>query len=208
MSECLRSTPRSGRCSRSTSAGSSNSIPGPSGSRKSPSSPKRPSIPASTRTGMPFLHQDNGINYIYYANPYPLLRVRADPELLKEPTLARPIPAWCRARGWPSSSSTAARMGGCATAGKPSTQLVRHDQQAKLIAAAADHRGRVAAEPARHRLGQDRGGPRRVCLLERLSQPLGDDHGRVVRQHVVCWARSGTPRPTRRWARGSMPARW
>ena len=35
--------------------------------------------------GHPFLHQDNGINYVYYANPYPLLRVPADPDRLKEP---------------------------------------------------------------------------------------------------------------------------
>lgn len=35
--------------------------------------------------GHPFLHTDQGIRYIYYANPYPLTRVRAEPDELKDP---------------------------------------------------------------------------------------------------------------------------
>ena len=42
-------------------------------------------LPANIPTVIRFLHQDDGINYVYYANPYPLLRVPADPERLKDP---------------------------------------------------------------------------------------------------------------------------
>ena len=34
--------------------------------------------------GHPFLYQDHGVEYIYYATPYPLVRVPADPEQLKK----------------------------------------------------------------------------------------------------------------------------
>ncbi len=96
--------------------------------------------------GHPFLHEDDGINYVYYANPYPLLRVRADPDLLKRARLhARPTPAWRPARGFRSSNSTADRTAGCTTAGKPSTQLVRQDQQAQVDRRPPDRPGRVAA---------------------------------------------------------------
>jgi hypothetical protein len=33
--------------------------------------------------GHPFLYRDRGVQYLYYANPYPLIRVPADPEQLK-----------------------------------------------------------------------------------------------------------------------------
>ncbi len=34
--------------------------------------------------GHPFLHAVDGVEYVYYANPFPLTRVRADPEWLKD----------------------------------------------------------------------------------------------------------------------------
>ena len=134
--------------------------------------------------GHAFLHQAYGINYVYYANPYPLLRVRADP---------RPAQG---ARGVRGLHVPGARHAGGPAAARPRAgpaATLRLEDQDPAPAArsagqadrcAADDRGGVAAEPARHRLGQDRGGPRRICLLEQLSQSVGDDHRRVVRQHV------------------------
>ena len=114
-----RSTPRSARCWRSTSAGSPNSIRRRSGSRRSPSFPTRPLIPASIPDGHPFLYQDRGVEYVYYANPYPLIRVPADPEQLKKigSCEAYHVPEAGHV-GWPSSSSTAVRTARCATAGR------------------------------------------------------------------------------------------
>jgi len=34
--------------------------------------------------GHPFKHVEDGVEYVYFANPYPLTRVRADPESLKQ----------------------------------------------------------------------------------------------------------------------------
>jgi hypothetical protein len=36
--------------------------------------------------GHPFIHKDEGVDYVYFAKPYPLTRVRATPEDLKDPT--------------------------------------------------------------------------------------------------------------------------
>ena len=36
--------------------------------------------------GHPLKHVDGGIEYVYFANPYPLVRVRADPDYLKRPS--------------------------------------------------------------------------------------------------------------------------
>jgi hypothetical protein len=36
-------------------------------------------------SGHPFLHTVDGVEYVYFASPYPLVRVRADPERLKKP---------------------------------------------------------------------------------------------------------------------------
>ena len=83
-SECSRSTPRSARCSKCTSVGLSSSIRRPSGSIKSLSFPRRPSIAGEFPDGHPFLYRDHGVEYIYYATPYPLVRVPADPERLKD----------------------------------------------------------------------------------------------------------------------------
>lgn len=41
--------------------------------------------PGDYPSGHPFLYRDQGVEYIYYANPYPLIRVPADPEQLKDP---------------------------------------------------------------------------------------------------------------------------
>ena len=86
--------------------------------------------------GHPFLYQDQGVEYVYYASPYPLVRVPADPEQLKK--IGSCEAYTCLQAGhhaWPSSNSTAVPTASCATAGRPNTQLLRQDQQTKLIVA-------------------------------------------------------------------------
>ncbi len=41
--------------------------------------------PGDFPSGHPFLFRDHGVLYLYYANPYPLIRVPADPERLRDP---------------------------------------------------------------------------------------------------------------------------
>jgi hypothetical protein len=41
--------------------------------------------PGDYPSGHPFRFRDQGVDYLYYANPYPLIRVPADPEQLKNP---------------------------------------------------------------------------------------------------------------------------
>ena len=141
--------------------------------------------PGELPDGHPFLHRDRGIDYVYYANPYPLLRVRAEPDLLKEPEA-------CQAYTCLTPGTRLAQQQLDRDSGRASTLWVedQHPARAGRPAGQADrcppHRpGRGAPEPARHRLGQAGAGPRRLCVLEQLSPALGDDHGRVARQHIL-----------------------
>ena len=81
------------------------------------------------------MHQDRGIDYVYYANPYPLLRVRADVDLLKVPDACEaytPLVSGTRLADQQLDRGPDRRL---RYGWKVSTQLLRHDQQAKLIAA-------------------------------------------------------------------------
>jgi hypothetical protein len=84
--------------------------------------------------GHAFLHQSHGINYIYYANPYPLLRVRADPELLKEPAACEAYTPLVPGTRMAQQQLDRGPDGRLRYAWKIKTQLLRQDQQAKLIA--------------------------------------------------------------------------
>jgi hypothetical protein len=48
--------------------------------------PDLASHPVDFPTGHTFVHTDHGVNYVYYCNPYPLIRVPADPDQLGNPT--------------------------------------------------------------------------------------------------------------------------
>jgi hypothetical protein len=84
--------------------------------------------------GHPFLYQDHGVDYVYYANPYPLVRVPADPEQLKKAA------SWevysCLKPGTRLAQQQFDRTadGALHYGWKPNTQLVRQDQQTKLVA--------------------------------------------------------------------------
>ncbi len=84
-SGCSPTTSRSATCWRSTSRGSPSSIRRRSGSRRSSSSPTRRRIAGDYPSGHAFLHRDRGVDYVYYASPYPLIRVPADPDRLGNP---------------------------------------------------------------------------------------------------------------------------
>ncbi len=135
--------------------------------------------------GHPFLYQDQGVEYIYYATPYPLVRVPADPEHLKNVESCEAYT--CLQAGHP--AVAAAIRPRC----RRPLALRLEDQHAAPAAGSANQADRLAAdqarggaaEPARHRLGQGRGGARRLGLLECVPPALGDDQRRVVRQHVA-----------------------
>jgi hypothetical protein len=84
--------------------------------------------------GHPFLYRDHGVDYIYYASPFPLVRVPAQPEHLKN------VGSWqaysCLKRGTRLSQQQLDRTndGALKYEWKANTQLLRQDQQDKLIA--------------------------------------------------------------------------
>ncbi len=83
--------------------------------------------------GHPFLFEDRGVEYIYYATPYPLVRVPADPEHLKS---AGSCEAYTCLRQGTRLSQQLFDHGpdGLLRYGwKTNTQLLRQDQQTKLI---------------------------------------------------------------------------
>jgi hypothetical protein len=94
-------------------------------------------------SGHPFLQRDNGIEYVYYANPYALIRVPADPERLKDPASFEAYT--CLKRGTTRAQPQLDRgAGGALRYGwKAKTQVLPQDQQNRLIAA-----GRIKAEEA------------------------------------------------------------
>ncbi len=83
--------------------------------------------------GHPFLYQERGVNYIYYANPFPLLRVRADPDLLKEPAACEAYTCLVPGTRLAQQQFDRTPDGRLHYGWKINTQLVRQDQQTKLI---------------------------------------------------------------------------
>ena len=99
--------------------------------------------PGDYPSGHPFLFRDRGVDYVYFANPYPLIRVPADPEKLKDPRSFESFtslkPGTTRARqqlDWGPDGSP--RYGW-----KRQTQVLPQDQQNKLISA-----GRIRSHEA------------------------------------------------------------
>jgi hypothetical protein len=85
--------------------------------------------------GHPFLYEDRGVEYIYYASPYPLVRVPADPEHLKK---AGSWEAFTCLKQGTRASQLQFEHGTDGTlrySWKTDTPLLRQDQQTKLIVA-------------------------------------------------------------------------
>jgi hypothetical protein len=84
--------------------------------------------------GHSFLHQDNGVNYVYYGNPYPLLRIPADPARLKDPAACEAYTCLEQGTRFSQQEFDRGPEGALRYGWKTNTQLVRQDQQTKLIA--------------------------------------------------------------------------
>src|SRR5262249_39299852 len=87
--------------------------------------------------GHPFRHTDNGVEYVYFASPYPLTRVRATPEHLRD--LGRYETFTCLKEGSRLDDRRIERAadGRPVYAWKRDTPAVGPGEQRKLIAAGA-----------------------------------------------------------------------
>ena len=176
-------------------------------SRRLPSFPQRRRFAGEFPDGHPFLHEDRGVEYIYYASPYPLVRVPAEPEHLKK------AGSWeaftCLKQGTRASQPQFdhGADGTLRYSWKTDTPLLRQDQQTKLIVARRIKPEEALLALARHRLGQGGGGARRLGVLERVPPALGDDLLLSLMAAPRTWARSGTPRPIHRSGPGSTLAK-
>ena len=84
--------------------------------------------------GHPFFHSVNGVEYVYFADPYPLVRVRADPESLLHPERYEAFT--CLVQGSPTDRPRVDRTGDGRTprfAWKAGTPAVDHPRQARLL---------------------------------------------------------------------------
>jgi hypothetical protein len=86
-------------------------------------------------TGHPFLHKDRGVEYVYYASPYPLIRVPADAERLGDPASFESFT--CLKTGTTRSQAQLDRGpdGSLRYSWKRHMQVVPQDMQNRLIAA-------------------------------------------------------------------------
>jgi hypothetical protein len=83
--------------------------------------------------GHPLLYQDRGIEYIYYATPYPLVRVTADPESLKKVGSCEAYTCLQAGTRLAQQQFDRGPDGVLHYTWKKNTQLLRQDQQTKLI---------------------------------------------------------------------------
>ena len=100
-------------------------------------------FPGDCPSGHPFLFRDRGVNYFYFANPYPLIRVPADPEKLRDP---RTFESFTSLK--PGTTRTQQQLdwgpdGSPRYGWKRQTQVLPQDQQNKLISA-----GRIRPQEA------------------------------------------------------------
>ena len=97
--------------------------------------PDLATAPVDFPTGHTFLHKDHGVEYVYYASPYPLIRVPADPEKLGKPSSFESYtclkPGTTRAQAQLDRSPD----GSLRYTWKKNTQVLPQDTQNKLIAA-------------------------------------------------------------------------
>jgi hypothetical protein len=86
-------------------------------------------------TGHTFLHRSRGVDYVYYTSPYPLIRIRADPDQLGNPSMFESFtclkPGTTRAQAHLDRSPDGSLRYGW----KRNTEVLPQDTQNKLIAA-------------------------------------------------------------------------
>ena len=135
-------------------------------------------------TGQAFLHTVGGVEYVYFATAYPLIRVRAEPEALKHPERFEAFT--CLAPGQPPDRPRVDRGddGSPRWAWTRDAAAITPAVQAKLI-----KDGTLKPEEALLHLrdaetGKPLSGAQRLGLLERLPPALGDDRLRGGRDVV------------------------
>lgn len=83
--------------------------------------------------GHPFLHRDGGKDYIYYCNPYPLVRVPADPEALADPGACEAFTCLEPGTRFEQGKLDRGPDGSLHYSWKKNTPIVNQDQQGKLV---------------------------------------------------------------------------
>jgi hypothetical protein len=83
--------------------------------------------------GHPFLHQDKGVEYIYYASPYPLVRVVANADQLKRVEFCEAYSCLKPGTKFNQQQFDRGPDGRLRYGWKTGTQLLRQEQQTKLI---------------------------------------------------------------------------
>jgi hypothetical protein len=84
--------------------------------------------------GHPFIHNDRGVDYAYYASPYPLVRVLADPEVLRTGGACESFTCLKPHTRVAQQQVDRDASGVLHYRWKPATQVVRQEQQKPLIA--------------------------------------------------------------------------
>ena len=167
--------------------------------------PDAATYPGEYPGGHAFLHRDQGVEYVYYCNPYPLLRVPADPEQLARIDSYAAYSCLKPGTRWKEQQLDRGPNAHLRHAWKTRTQLVPQEEQNKLIASGSLKPAEALLHLQRHRLGQGRDRTWGLRVLEQVSATVGDDCGGVARQPRPSWVRFGLPRLTRRSGPGFTP---
>jgi hypothetical protein len=96
--------------------------------------PEPSQFPGELPDGHPFIHKHCGVEYLYYASPYPLVRIPADPDQLK--TVGSCEAFSCLKPGTRVAQQQVDRdsKGVLHYGWKPRTQVVRQEQQSQIVA--------------------------------------------------------------------------
>jgi hypothetical protein len=96
----------------------------------------RAAYPGEHPGGHTFLKREgSGIEYVYYCSPYPLVRVPADPESLKDPDACEAFTCLSPGTRFDQQQLDRAADGSLRYGWKKKTQLVSQEQQGKLMSA-------------------------------------------------------------------------
>lgn len=102
--------------------------------------PEAPGQTVEYPSGHPFLHEDGGVEYVYYAAPYPLLRVAADPARLGDLQAFEAYTPLSRDTGRSQPTLDRGPDGALRYGWKRNTQILPQDLQDKLISSGEMHR--------------------------------------------------------------------
>ncbi|MHB1555926.1 MAG: hypothetical protein ACYC61_00465 [Isosphaeraceae bacterium] len=101
--------------------------------------PEAPGQTVDFPSGHPFFHEDGGVEYVYYAAPYPLLRVAADPARLGDPEAYEAYTPLRPGTGRSRPEFDRGADGELRYGWKRNTQVLPQDVQDRLIASGQIH---------------------------------------------------------------------